>query len=134
VITLDTSAIYGIANRNDNDHLRLVSALAGVDGPWIVPAATLGEAGYLLLDRIGSPQVLRRFLSDLRDGTYSLDCGEQDLDRIDELIQRYADLPLGLVDAAVIACAERNGGQVLTLDLRHFGVVAREGRITILPT
>jgi hypothetical protein len=49
------------------------------------------------------------------------------------LIRRYDDLPLGLADAAVIACAERNGGKVLTLDLRHFGVVAREGTITILP-
>lgn len=49
------------------------------------------------------------------------------------LVRRYADLELGLVDAAVIACAERNGGRVLTLDLRHFGVVAREGTITIVP-
>jgi len=33
----------------------------------------------------------------------------------------------------VVACAERNGGRVLTLDLRDFRVVAREGRITIAP-
>ena len=31
------------------------------------------------------------------------------------------------------ACAERNGGKVVTLDRRDFGVVAREGTITVLP-
>jgi hypothetical protein len=36
-------------------------------------------------------------------------------------------------DAAVIACAERSGGRVLTFDLRDFGVVAAEGTITVLP-
>lgn len=49
------------------------------------------------------------------------------------LVQRYRDLPLDLADGAVIACAERSGGVVLTLDLRDFGVVAREGSITLLP-
>jgi predicted nucleic acid-binding protein len=49
------------------------------------------------------------------------------------LIHRYAHLPLGFADAAVIACAERHEGRVLGLDLRDFGVVAREGRITLAP-
>ena len=53
--------------------------------------------------------------------------------RIRLLVRRYADLPLGFVDAAVIACAERRGGRVLTLDRRHFGVVGREGTLTLLP-
>ena len=66
-------------------------------------------------------------------GRFVLDCGEHDFSRVRHLVRRYADLPLGLVDAAVIACAERNGGRVLTLDLRHFGVVAREGALTLLP-
>jgi hypothetical protein len=33
----------------------------------------------------------------------------------------------------VISCAERNGGRVLTLDLRQFGVVADEGNVSLLP-
>ncbi len=77
--------------------------------------------------------MLDTFLNDLETGSYALDCGEQDVPRIRELVRRYADLPLGFVDAAVTACAERRGGRVLTLDLRHFGVVAREGTITIVP-
>lgn len=42
-------------------------------------------------------------------------------------------MPLGFVDAAVIACAERTGGRVLTFDRRAFGVAVAEGAITILP-
>ena len=54
--------------------------------------------------------------------------------RVRALLRRYADLSLGYVDAAVIACAERSGGRVMTFDLRDFGVVAAEGTITIVPS
>jgi predicted nucleic acid-binding protein len=47
--------------------------------------------------------------------------------------REYAELPLGFADAAVVACAERSRGRVLTLDLHDFVVVARAGSITILP-
>jgi len=43
----------------------------------------------------------------------------------------YRNLPLGLTDASVIACAERHGGRLLSLDLRHFVIVAREGKILL---
>jgi predicted nucleic acid-binding protein len=38
------------------------------------------------------------------------------------------NLPLGLTDALVIACAERNGGEVLSLD-EHFWIVSGEGKL-----
>jgi uncharacterized protein len=39
-------------------------------------------------------------------------------------VRRYADLPLGAVNASVIAIAERLAvAEVATLDLRHFSVV-----------
>jgi len=44
------------------------------------------------------------------------------------LVERYEDLPLGFADAGVISCAERNGSRVLTLNLRHFGVVSASDR------
>lgn len=84
-----------------------------------------------MLDRIYGHQLVLRFLQDIRSGEFILDCGENDIPRIAELVARYHDLPLGYADAAVIACAERNGGKVLTLDYRHFGVVARAGLIRL---
>jgi predicted nucleic acid-binding protein len=40
---------------------------------------------------------------------------------------------LGFSDAAVIACAERSGGTIATLDRRDFDVVAPEASITLVP-
>ena len=86
----------------------------------------------MLEQRLGLA-TLELFLEDLASGAYALDCGADDFNRIRQLVHQYADLPLGFADASVIACAERSGGQVLTLDLRDFNVVARTGRITVLP-
>lgn len=50
-----------------------------------------------------------------------------DLERMAELVERYADLPLGAVDASVVATAERLGeANVATLDRRHFMIVRPE--------
>jgi len=132
VITLDTSALYALLNRRDRAHTAAVQALEDDPGPYLVPAATLGEIAFLVVERLGIG-VLDLLLADLESGAYTLDCGEADLGRARQLVQRYADLSLGYVDAAVIACAERSGGRVLTFDLRDFGVVAAEGTITIVP-
>lgn len=132
MITLDTSALYALLNRRDRAHAAAVAALESDPGPYLVPAATLGEVAYLVEERLGI-KVLDLVLADLESGAYTLDCGEADLGRARQLVQRYEDLSLGFVDAAVIACAERNGGRILTFDLRDFGVVAAEGTITILP-
>jgi uncharacterized protein len=132
LITLDTSALYALLNRRDRAHAAAVQAFENDPGPYLVPAATLGEVAFLVEERLGI-QVLDLLLADLESGAYTIDCGDADLGRTRELVARYADLSLGYVDAAVIACAERSGGRVLTFDLRDFGVVAAEGTITILP-
>jgi predicted nucleic acid-binding protein len=75
--------------------------------------------------------VLGAFLDDLSTQAYLLDCGEDDFPRITALMTRYADLPLGFADSAMIACAERSGRRVLTLDRRDFSVVAGEGTIEL---
>ncbi len=101
--------------------------------PYFVPVGILAEVGYMLQRR---PQLtaLDEFLADLTSGAYAFDCGERDFARIHHLVHRYADLELGLSDAAVIACAERRGGKALTSDRRDFDIVARgEKTITVLP-
>jgi predicted nucleic acid-binding protein len=132
VITLDSSALFALMNRADPGHAAVLDVLVRDRGPHIVPAGILAETAYLVETRYGV-RVMDGLLADLEAGAFTLDCGDRDLARIRALANRYADLPLGFADAAVVACAERNGGQVLTLDRRDFGVVAREGTITVLP-
>lgn len=131
MITLDTSGILAALNRADPDHDGARDVLNADSGPLIVPAGVLAEAGYMVEVDLGAA-VLRQFVSDLNDGYYELDCGEGDFKRIGELLDRYADMQLGLADPCVIACAERRGKRVLTFDRRDFVPVAREGTITLV--
>ena len=132
MIVLDTSALLALIDARDPGHGRVTAAFDGERGPFIVPAAILAEAGYLLEHRLGH-SVLALFLEDLETGAFTLDCGDHDLARIRELTGRYADLPLGLADAAVVACAERSGGRVMTLYRRDFDIVAGEVALSLLP-
>ena len=132
MITLDTSALYALLDRRDPDHGRVLEALQADPGPYLVPAGILAELAYLVETRLGA-EAMDAVLADLESGAYSLDCGDEDLPRVRSLALRYESLPLGYADSAVIACAERGGGRVLTLDQRDFGVVAREGTIEVLP-
>jgi hypothetical protein len=132
VITLDTSGLLAVANQREPLHTVARGELARDGGPWVIPAGILGEIGYLLWAQ-GKHDAFDAFLDDMEHGRFSLDCGDRDFPRIRELVSRYSNLPLGFADAAVVACAERNGGRVLTLDRRDFDVVAGEGTIAIVP-
>jgi predicted nucleic acid-binding protein len=133
MLTLDTSGIIALMNPTDRHHRDVVGAIQVDGGPYYVPMGIMAEIAYLLEARAGQ-RVLLRFLHEIARGGLTLDCDEDDLDRITMLVERYADLGLGFADAAVIACAERHRGRVITLDRRHFPVVARgEGTITVLP-
>jgi hypothetical protein len=89
-----------------------------------VPSLAITEVTYLLATRLGwQPEV--RFLGDMASGNFTLEpVHAADLLRMAELVARYHDLPLGSVDASVIAAAERRGiTDIATLDRRHFSVV-----------
>ncbi len=131
LITLDTSALIALLARRDPAHGQVRAAVAGRRGPLLVPAAILAEVDYLIRRRVGQ-RGLGIFLDDLATGALTYDCGDRDLPRIQELVTRYEGLPLSVADASVVACAERNGGQVLALD-HDFTVVAREGTIAVSP-
>ncbi len=65
-----------------------------------------------------------------------MDLEDRDLQRMSVLVEAYASLPLGAVDASVIAIAERVGvTEVATLDRRHFTVVRPQhtGALMLLP-
>jgi len=93
-------------------------------GPLIVPQLVVTEVVYLLATRLGAEAEVR-FLGDLAGGNLSTEPVEPgDWLRIAHLVWRYRDLPLGSVDASVIALAERlQIASVATLDRRHFSVV-----------
>jgi predicted nucleic acid-binding protein len=124
VLIVDAGPLYAAAARRDKHHERSVALLSSSQRPLLVPALVLTEVSYLLADRIGEQAELA-FVRALADGELSVEpVLDSDWSRISELMEQYLDLPLGMVDASVIALAERRNLDVIaTLDQRHFSVV-----------
>lgn len=82
------------------------------------------EVGYLLADRIGVHAEVA-FTRSIADGELVVEpVLDSEWERIAGLTEQYLDLPLGIVDASVVALAERHHADVIaTLDHRHFSVV-----------
>jgi uncharacterized protein len=53
----------------------------------------------------------------------------EDFVRMTELVEQYADFPLGGTDASVVALGERLGAPIIvTLDRRHFAAIVPRHR------
>jgi len=131
-VTFDTSALLSLFDRRQSEHGKILELAESNAGQLIIPIGIMAEISYFVEHRMGQ-RALVKVLNDIRFNVLKLDSGINDIDRISELVERYLDMPLGYADAAVIACAERHGGRVATLDHRHLDVVAREGIIQIVP-
>jgi len=120
----DTGPLYAAMDRADQDHVACSRLLETADEPVLVPAPVIVELDWLASQRL-HPDAFRSFLADIEDGRLEVvDLGAQDYPRVRELLDRYRDLALGFVDAAVLALVERAGETKLaTLDHRHFTVV-----------
>jgi predicted nucleic acid-binding protein len=102
----------------------------------IVPLSVVQETAYLVGVRRGA-RAEAAFLRGVASGDFRLEpLNEVDLERAADLVDAYADFPLGLVDASIVAVAERlDITALLTTDRRHFGVVrpAHCQRLRLLP-
>jgi uncharacterized protein len=90
----------------------------------LLPVVVLPEITYLLSQRIG-PAAELAFVEATAAGEFAIEGLEaDDLARAAELMALYADAPLGFVDTAVAAAAERLGiTSLLTTDRRHFSMI-----------
>lgn len=136
MLVIDAGPLVAAAATADRNHERCVTLLANAPRPLVVPTLVVTEVAYFLGDRIG--QVAEQaFARSLRDGELVVEPVEpRDWARVCELLDRYRDLPLGIVDATVVATCERLGADTLaTLDRRHFSVVRPShcAALTLLP-
>jgi predicted nucleic acid-binding protein len=129
-LVVDSGPLYAMLDRTDQSHERCRDLLETFPGPVLVPTLCLAEVSHLLgrargLSGDEAVQTEIKLLGDMASGSLLLEPVEPvDLLRIAELVSRYRDLPLGTVDASVVAVAERHEvTSVATLDRRHFSVV-----------
>jgi uncharacterized protein len=124
VIIVDTGPVVAAANRKDDHHTDCVALLANHPGPLLLPSPLVAEIGYMLATRAGAGAEAG-FLRDVADGVYDLvPVTPSEAARAADLVEQYADLPLGTADAFVVATAEKfRVVNIATLDRRHFGIV-----------
>lgn len=131
MIVADTGAILALLDTGDRHHAVLRALF---DGRWILPWAILPEVDYLVATELGAA-AQDAWLDDLAHGVFRIEWGsDADVDRAFALHRRHRALKLGLVDAVVIAVAERlRADAIATLDLRHFGAVKIKGAPRLVP-
>ncbi len=119
---VDTNIWLIAADRRAARHREIID-LIGTE-VWAAPSPVIAESAWLILDRLGSGPH-QRFLRLITSGQLEpIDLNADDWQRCEELCATYADLRLDLVDASLIAIAERLGEtQLATLNHRDFAVV-----------
>ncbi len=134
MIVADTGAIVALVDADDRHHAVLRAAFEADPGAWVLPWAILPEVDYLLLHHVGLAAELAANFWRTREAPSVEWADDADLERAAELCLRYRKLELGLVDAAVMAVAERlRARAIATLDERDFGAVKLMRRFELLP-
>lgn len=131
----DTGVLYAAIDEHDVHHAACAALVLDPPEELAVPAPVVVELEWLVTSRMGFDQ-FDGFLQSIEIGAIQVaDLETGDYARARELCRRYEDLPLGLVDAAVVAVAERlRERRIATLDHRHFTIVRpRHGALTLVP-
>ncbi|HET7462605.1 MAG TPA: PIN domain-containing protein [Longimicrobium sp.] len=126
----DTGPLVAIVDDSDDDHSRCVAALESLPpGGLVTTWPCLTEAMYLL-GREGGWPFQQALWSYFESGLVRIHPPASDeLDRARTLMSKYADTPMDLADASIVAAAETLGQRrVFTVD-SHFYAYSRRGHV-----
>jgi hypothetical protein len=123
-ILVDTGVVLSAVDADDRDNGIALAALGRHVGELLVPSTVVAEASWQIESYHG-PLAEAVFLESILAGELTLvELVEVDYRRATALIRQYADLGLGLVDASIVAIAERlQIATLATFNHRDFRVV-----------
>lgn len=128
MIVLDTGGLYAALDANEALHGRAVAALVAATPPRAVSPFVLAELDYLIASRVGH-QAQMALIDEVARGAYQLELfSSEDVGHAKRIMERYADLRIGLADASVVVLANRHRTlELLCTDERHFRVLRGTG-------
>ncbi len=132
----DTSFVVALMNAADEDHAAVSRHYAGYGRSLVTTPLALAEMDHLVTRAAGAAAagVLREQLD---AGSLRVEWWPSAIYRTVEVAAQYAAMDLGLVDASLVALAERLGThEIGTLDHRHFRrlkPLTGEPAFTLLP-
>ncbi len=120
-LLVDSGFWLALINQNDRYHPNAIEFLASCSEQLVTTWPVLTETCHLLLKRMGAT-IQHQFVHSLQNGSVSIhSLTEADLNRLHELMAKYADLPMDLADASLVILAETLGhGRILSTDQRDF--------------
>lgn len=129
IVIVDTGPLVALINQDDEHHTPCLAWLEKAlreRRKLVVPVPVVTEVCYLLKRSAGTEyeakflEELARMPSDFR----LFYPGRKAFSRMGRLVRKYHDLPLGAVDAAVVAAAEHFGTtEIATIDGRMVATV-----------
>lgn len=121
---LDTSFLFALTDQSDRNHQRVLAVAQSTNEILVLPMVVLPEICYLIASRLGH-QAMRHFVSRLTTQPVQVEpVTAEDLVRVDEVLEQYADSQLDFTDAAIVSIAERlTITRVYTLDRRDFSII-----------
>ncbi len=121
MILIDTGPLVALFDPLDASHARCVETLGVIREPIATTVPVLTEAFHLLRPASQGAECLKDFVSE--SGLRVLFLDNSGLTRAFELMAQYADAPMDLADASLVAVAEdRNLSTIFTIDRKDFGV------------
>jgi uncharacterized protein len=113
-VAVDTGPLVALFDHSDADHHKAVDFFFRHEFHGIVTTAVVAEVTHLLGFR---PPAAIDFLRWLNRAALRIEEVTGDLDRIIELMTKYADTPMDFADATIVAASERlRIREVVTLD------------------
>ncbi|VXD12171.1 type II toxin-antitoxin system VapC family toxin [Planktothrix paucivesiculata] len=122
MIIVDTGFWFTLANKNDSAHPAAKTLFQKLENEkFITTWCVVTETCYLLQKRVGidAPKL---FIRKIYTGILQVfDLKQSHCLRIEQLMQKYRDLPMDLADASLVILAEELGhGRILSVDHRDF--------------
>ena len=128
MILVDAGPLVALVDADDQYHKKCVAALKVLQEPLVTVWPPVTEAMYLLGDLPKAQEALWEMLA--RGVLQLLPLDLTDIPRMRELMNKYADRPMDLADAALVRVAEREGiRKIFTLDREDFSVYRLHGRV-----
>ena len=114
---IDAGPLVALTDHRDPHHKACVAVLPSLLGPLVTTWANLTEAMHILGSR-GGWRAQSPLMTWVCDGRLQVDGIETtDLPRLRDLMAKYADVPMDIGDACLVALAERLGTDlVFTVD------------------
>lgn len=120
MILVDTGPLVALFDPADGSHERCVDVLKHIEEPVGTTVPVLTEAFHLLSPASIGAQRLMDFVTNGGIAIFYLD--DLSVSRAFELMLRYADHPMDMADASLVATAENERVQkIFTIDRRDFG-------------